>query len=333
MSPASLALLGVLASLAGGDAQTVLFRAPVSATGALEPAVVDTMTEHMDEQIARTSFEGRPPPDPTACTTAQCWSERAGAQGAQYQIHLHVDASGADQRLTLDITEVATASVVVQESRTCELCGRDELLDATDDLIATGLRKLKSHDAVTTALVVDSDPPGATVTLDGVPVGTTPLEQEVDPGAHALEIASDGYVSQSKSVEVERGTTAALRFALGPVATPPPAVEGPAPPRRARVITGAALVGTGIAAIAGGITLMVIHGRPVTSDCSGESVDLDGDCAFLHDTRIAGAVMVAAGGAAAITGSVVLGIEFSRRRTARVSVGPTPTGLLVRGRF
>jgi hypothetical protein len=99
------------------------------------------------------------------------------------------------------------------------------------------------------------------------------------------------------------------------------------------MIAGASLVGTGVAAVATGVTLLVLHGRPITSDCSADNVDLDGDCEFLHNTRTGGVVALAAGGAALVTGSVLLGIELSRKRASRVSLHPTGSGLLVSGRF
>lgn len=42
-------------------------------------------------------------------------------------------------------------------------------------------------------LTVVTSPPGALVTVDDVPVGTTPLEHSVRPGRHKVQIAATGY--------------------------------------------------------------------------------------------------------------------------------------------
>jgi tetratricopeptide (TPR) repeat protein len=53
-------------------------------------------------------------------------------------------------------------------------------------------------------LVVDSEPAGVLVRLDGVEVGTTPLPEPlvVDIGRHRLELSLDGFVASSREVLV-----------------------------------------------------------------------------------------------------------------------------------
>ncbi|MBV1858730.1 MAG: hypothetical protein KUG77_09990, partial [Nannocystaceae bacterium] len=89
----------------------------------------------------------------------------------------------------------------------------------------------------------------------------------------------------------------------------------------------------GFVAAAAGATLVVLHGRPITSDCSGSEVDSDGDCHFLHDTRVGGVIGLSAGGAAIVGGAILLSLELRRGRPGAVAVSPTPSGIRVRGRF
>ncbi len=57
-------------------------------------------------------------------------------------------------------------------------------------------------------LKVDSDVPGATVFVDRVDVGTTPLTtSQVTPGSHTVVVVADGYESQTHTVEVTSGGT------------------------------------------------------------------------------------------------------------------------------
>jgi len=71
----------------------------------------------------------------------------------------------------------------------------------------------------TGTLRVSSDPVGAPVVIDGVAQGTTPLEIELAPGAHTVEVGS-GAQARSQSVTINRGSTFAMHQGLTvPVAT------------------------------------------------------------------------------------------------------------------
>ncbi len=328
----------LLSSPVDGAAQATVYRAPIAVTGEVSVTDRQALTRRIDEEFARTDFESVPPVDLSACTATPCWQAQAQASGSRYIASLSLDALEADQRLKIAIVDLTDGSTVVELERTCELCGRDELLDATADLSATALRKLQSHAAVTTEVLVDSIPPGATVMLDGDEVGTTPLRVEVSPGPHTVELSAPGYDPFSHGLDLERGTTESVRLRLSATSSPVPAPDTAPPPpgpqrRRGRVIAGASLLGGGFAAAAAGVTLLVLHGRPITSDCSGSEVDTDGDCHFLHDTRTGGVIGLSVGAAALVGGAVVLGLELRRDRPGTVAVSPTPGGLLVRGRF
>lgn len=306
--------------------------------GELSDAELQALKGRVDEEFSRTEFAVVLPAVPAVCTTASCWSSEATAAGSRYIATVSVEAVDSDQRLVMSIVDLTDGSIAVEVERTCELCGRDELLDATGDLSATALRKLQSHAAVSTALVLDSVPSGAGVMLDGDDVGTTPLQLEVPPGLHTVELSVEGYEPFSQAIDIDRGTTESLRLRLSatvqPAPAPRPADTSPVPTRRrGRVIAGAGLLGGGFAAAAAGVTLLVLHGRPITSDCSGDDVDADGDCHFLHDTRTGGIIGLSAGAAALVGGAVLLGIEFRRKRPGAVALSPTPSGLLLRGRF
>lgn len=313
-----------------------VFRAPVSNEGTLESAVVGQVQRRIDAQVDESTFELDTPDDPNACDTSECWQERAAAAGAAYVLEVRIDSTQADQRLAVTISDIADGTEVASLTQTCELCGRTELEDLTADMAAAALRKLQSHAAVSSTLVIDSVPSGAAVSLDGVEVGTTPLDIEVRPGEHALELSAEGHAVFEQAVEVERGTRERLRLVMTPStpvgATPSQDTLGPER-RRGRVIASALLLGGGVAGLGAGVALLVLHGRPITTDCSGANVDADGDCHFLHDTRAGGAIALGVGAAAAITGGVLLGLELRRTRRSSVSVAPTPSGAVVHGRF
>jgi hypothetical protein len=65
-------------------------------------------------------------------------------------------------------------------------------------------------------LEIGSDPPGAQVTLDGVPKGTTPVVvADVAPGQHRVTVSA-GDNTINRTVNVTRGTTATLVVSTAP---------------------------------------------------------------------------------------------------------------------
>ncbi len=109
---------------------------------------------------------------------------------------------------------------------------------------------------VQATLTVLSTPFGAAVTLDGTPVGQTPLTNlRLNPGRHQLELTKAGYKPWSRALEVKAGEPVKVDAPLEalPVAPTPPPVATPDPTRvyantagevdtLARKITGADVV-------------------------------------------------------------------------------------------
>jgi hypothetical protein len=86
---------------------------------------------------------------------------------------------------------------------------------------------------------VTSEPPGASVYIDGVvQMGTTPLELKAPPGHHKLRVTSPGFDPYEKEVELEAGAAAMTIDALlqknvpvADIAPPPPPPTEPQPAR------------------------------------------------------------------------------------------------------
>jgi TonB family protein len=77
----------------------------------------------------------------------------------------------------------------------------------------------------TGAADVSSNPPGATVKIDGTSVGVTPLRgHKLNVGRHRVELAAEGYEPYSASLTVREGQTARMEAPLVPhvVAKPSP---------------------------------------------------------------------------------------------------------------
>jgi TonB family protein len=82
---------------------------------------------------------------------------------------------------------------------------------------------------------VVSTPPGASVSVDGRPVGTTPLTGlKLKPGKRRLEVALDGHETWTQTVDVAAGETGRIEVRLQALARPP-APPTPEPVDTARV--------------------------------------------------------------------------------------------------
>lgn len=74
------------------------------------------------------------------------------------------------------------------------------------------------------ALLVYSDPPGAVVTIDGRPRGTTPFHVVLPPGTYALSLSLDGYEVVKEEVVLRARPSRTVDVVLQ--AAPPQAVAG-----------------------------------------------------------------------------------------------------------
>ncbi len=79
----------------------------------------------------------------------------------------------------------------------------------------TGCRKEQPPPMV--QLKVDSAPAGATVSLDGQPLGKTPLQKAVPPGNHLLEVALAGHETAIARFQGQAPGEAPFSFPLRPV--------------------------------------------------------------------------------------------------------------------
>lgn len=68
-------------------------------------------------------------------------------------------------------------------------------------------------------LIINTIPAGASVSVNGSSIGTSPVTVDVDPGTYAISISLAGYNNASTSVTIEAGSTHTLNVSLTPVGT------------------------------------------------------------------------------------------------------------------
>ncbi len=114
-------------------------------------------------------------------------------------------------------------------------------------------------------LHIDSNPPGAAVTIDDKPqAAPTPIDVELAPGSHALKLTAPGRLPTQKTVDVTFASKQTVSADLdpeppppapppAPVAVTPPAPPAPPPPPPAPRSNVPAYVTGGLAILAAGV--------------------------------------------------------------------------------
>jgi len=205
--------------------------------------------------------------------------------------------------------------------------------------LAQALTVARSHIG---ALVI-TGPDGTDVAVDGEVVGKLPAVQPVMLAAGNVLVTASGagFKDFSKTVMIEGGAKVSLAIVLDPVEKRPAvALAAPAPlpgsslpslapteqPGRTwKAATGSGLIAVGAGLLAWGIVWIAVDG---TDHCAIQGPA----CTTVYDTKTAGWVLTAGGGALAAAGTGLL-LWGQRSDGPNVAFGATPTSLLLRGRF
>jgi hypothetical protein len=334
MASPVLPFVTILATLAGAPAEGAEEPVPVAVMplaveGDVSPEDRATLEQALRDALASDGVELRP--TPTRCAEAECVAELAQTSKVVRVVDARVTYTTNDYQVTLSVLDETGASVQ-SVSLACEICTIADVATKLADAAEQVQAQLREASARAAVVVVDSVPPGAVVWVDGKRLGVTPLEAEVGTGPHELRVERPGHVAQKEAFESVAGGRSTFNLRLAPVSD-----EG-ARPRRGLFIAGLGSIGVGAGAVIGGAVALALDSRPIQRKCVGNDVDVNGECRFLHDTKLVGAVVLAAGGAALVTGVVlaVVGRKGARKR------GPSeqaqrwrlqPSGVGVRGWF
>jgi PEGA domain len=139
------------------------------------------------------------------------------ATGVTHVMMLSVRATGPVDGSTLyrlvAATSPASGQPVTIADRSCPQCTAQSLATTADDL----LDAVMNQRAATGTLEIRSDPSGATVVLDGEPIGITPLTTQVQSGTRVVRFVLEGYTSPPDvSVSVKPGDSVPVSRTLVP---------------------------------------------------------------------------------------------------------------------
>ncbi|HEX6271731.1 MAG TPA: PEGA domain-containing protein [Polyangiaceae bacterium] len=206
-------------------------------------------------------------------------------------------------------------------------------------------------------LTVLSTPAGATVTVDGRPVGVTPWTGDLFPGKHSVGLSLRGYDDQTLEVELaghrSRDLTATLVKSAAPLVASPaapgaaqaaPVTPPPSAPARETASGGFGIwpwvtLGAGGAALGGALVFELLR-RSSESDAEADDTQIGYQEKLdqMESRQTTARILAGVGGALVVTGGVLLAIDLgssSKQGAAGLSVAPTPGGAFATasGRF
>lgn len=287
----TLGALGLASVLA---ADPTLAISPIEYSGDIPDHVEDDVDAAVLEALAQLSIE---PLDARelGCRALACTLRKARDADLAHVVLVRVEAEERDFQIVVEARAASNGRVEFRNEELCELCGHHELLAVVTAQVRTIAGLLERGSGAPT-LQVHGSPSDATVMLDGKPLGSAPLELEVEAGSHRVELRAPGYTSQSYRWQASAGIEEVIDYELSP-----PRVNG----RRAK-IGGWVGFALGVAGLGVGGALLAIDGREHGPTCATDLRDVRGACPNVYATQVAGIVTAGVGGAALLTGTSLL---------------------------
>lgn len=192
--------------------------------GEVPPAVVDAVTRGLRAGLEDAGFEVRPGELITAGIAGSLEPEFtrliAEVDGSRYAVSGEVAAAGADapspylvnvvavEADTGRATDMISVALEVGEGAAVGASLATEVA-----AFARPLARLPEGDA---GLFVSSEPRGARLAVDGVPVGETPDAGSLllAPGRYRLELRAEGFLPETRTVELRAGETSFVHVVM-----------------------------------------------------------------------------------------------------------------------
>lgn len=170
-------------------------------------------------------------PQPSQCTNSECQAELCQKSELRQLLSVRVVRDGDDWQLVGQLYDAQMADFAAEVESICVGCEAGKLGTRLSALTTELLHKAQQRK--TGMLEVTSLPPGATVRLNGMRLGQTPIIVTTFAGEHRVEIQKPGFAPYQNEVVVDPGRGAALDALLQVEPGAQPGNEGQ--PRRARL--------------------------------------------------------------------------------------------------
>lgn len=259
------------------------------------------------------------------CTDFECIHSVAEDADAQWVIQPALSTLDHDYGIAVRLFDAA-GNLKAEEESTCEICSYPDAVEALVreakqlkvpllEFVANPYGDREQEGSETediSRFAIRTDPEGALVKIDGVRIGKTPLELDVEPGLRDLEITLRNHNDVVKTERAPRGGSKLLSYTL---------IENNEKQTRALRITGWTFSMLGVGLLGAGVPLLALEERPVKNQCSGDDIDFNGRCRYRYDTLLPGALLTGFGIASLLTG-ITTGVIAASRRNKGESKGP-----------
>ncbi len=125
----------------------------------------------------------------TCSDNAKCLAERSGKLEVDRVVGGWLEKRGATYRVSLVQADAKTGTRLGGLEREIPIASRR----LQKDVAAAAPALLSGEADATGVLKIVTDKPGALVTVDDAPVGTTPLVRTVKPGKHKVQVSRTGF--------------------------------------------------------------------------------------------------------------------------------------------
>lgn len=239
------------------------------------------------------------------CRAEDCYRKIAGRLALDYLViaHITIREKNYDLKLQLVGTDGRAAG---SERVGCELCGIQEVGEKLDKLASSLLTAaLAARRAVAPArITVQSEPAGASVTIDGRAAGETPFSIDLSPGSHDLTLSASGHATAKKKITLDAGVRGLVSVGLLPLGG---GVAAPVLAGRYWLAMGWAALALGAAAVGAGVGVFTLDGNfakcPGPDPAPGSGLTRT---SCRRNTRLAAGALIGAGGATMAAGGFFL---------------------------
>jgi hypothetical protein len=253
-------------------------------------------------------------PNPETCKTEDCYSLITSKLGLDYLVIARIVVREKNYDLKLQLVGGKDGRPAGEDATArCDLCGIQEVGEKLDKLAQSLLTAAleRSKAAAPARITVQSEPSGASVTVDGRAAGEAPVSLDVSPGAHELVVSAAGYAPVHRKLTVDAGVRGLVSIGLLPINAAPGASRVPG---RYLLAMGWAALVVGAAAVGAGYGVLSLDAQNV--ECPAGRIP---PCR--RNTRLAAGSLLGAGGATMLAGGFFLYMGWG-------SLSPPPEAVL-----
>jgi hypothetical protein len=250
------------------------------------------------------------------CHAAPCYKQLAGKLVLDFLVIAQLKMKERNYELRLELIGGRDGKLTAEAHDTCSLCGMQEVGEKLDKLASSLMAHVGVRRNDPARLLVQSTPVGATVTVDGRTAGETPLSLDLAAGSHEVVFEARGHAGTRKKITLDPGVRGLVSVDLLPMrAAPTGVLKAHGAARDFGVIT----MGVGLASLATGVAVLLIADHRPTLCADQTFLPPPNDPNVRHcyvNARLPAGLLMGAGGAALVTGGLVLFVDWGRSPAA-----------------